>query len=115
MKNYKERYWAERAGQYNKTSWVKDEDFIDAFLRMLPQNTFNSILEVGVGTGAVAEKVVKNIGPLMGIDISEEMISNINHPKITAMIGDAQKLEFDNNTFDLIYMRNVFHYIDNPN
>ena len=42
------------------------------------------------------------------------MISKINHPNITAMIGDAHKLEFDNNTFDLIYMRNVIHYIDNP-
>ena len=69
MKNYKENYWAERVGQYNKISWVKDEDFIDAFLKMLPKKTFNSILEVGIGTGAVAEKMVENIGPLIGIDI----------------------------------------------
>jgi len=114
LKNYKENYWAKRAGQYNKTSWVKDEDFIEAFLGMIPDETFNSILEVGIGTGAVAEKVVKNIGPLIGIDISKEMISKINNPNITALVGDAHKLKFDNNTFDLIYMRNVIHYIDNP-
>ena len=113
MKNYKESYWAERAGRYNKTSWVKDEEFIDAFLKMLPKKTFNSILEVGIGTGAVAEKVVENIGPLIGIDISKEMISKINHQNITAMVGDAHNLEFNNNTFDLIYMRNMIHYIDN--
>ena len=101
MKDYEEKYWTERAGRYNKTSWVKDEDFIDAFLGMLPEQIFNSILEVGVGTGAVAEKVVENIGPLIGIDISKEMISKINNPNITAMVGDAHKLEFDNNTFDL--------------
>ena len=115
MKNYEENYWARRAVQYNKISWVKNEDFIDAFLGMLPEQIFNSILEVGIGTGAVAEKVAENIGPLIGIDISKEMISNINHPNITAMVGDVHKLEFDNNTFDLIYMRNVVHYIDNPN
>ena len=115
MKNYAENYWAQRADQYNKSSWVKDEDFIDIFLRMLPMQTFNSILEVGIGTGALAEKVVENIGPLIGIDISKEMIAKINHPNITALIGDAHKLEFDNHTFDLIYMRNVIHYIDNPN
>ena len=113
MKNYQETYWTERARQYDKTSWVKDEDFIDAFLRMLPNKTFNSILEVGIGTGAIAEKVAENIGPLIGIDISKDMISKINHPNIAAMIGDARKLEFDNNTFDFIYMRNVIHYIDN--
>ena len=114
MKNYEENYWAERAGKYNKTSWVKNVGFIDSFLGMLPDKPFNSILEVGIGTGAIAEKVAENVGPLIGIDISKEMISNINHPNITAMIGDAHKLEFDNNTFDLIYMRNVIHYIDNP-
>ena len=114
MKNYEKNYWAQRADQYNKTSWVKDVDLIDAFLRMLPQHTFNSILEVGVGTGAVAENVAENIGPIIGIDISKEMISNINHPNITAMVGDVHKLKFDYNTFDLIYMRNVIHYIDNP-
>ena len=114
MKNYEENYWAKRAGQYNKTSWVKDEDFIAAFLGMLPKQTFNSILEIGIGTGAVAEKVVSNCGPLIGIDISKEMITQINHPNITALVGDVHKLEFDTNTFDLIYMRNVIHYIDNP-
>ena len=114
MKNYEENYWAKRAGQYNETSWVKDEDFIDAFLGMLPKQTFNSILEIGIGTGAVAEKVVNNFGPLIGIDISKEMITQINHPNITAIVGDAHKLEFDNYSFDLIYMRNVIHYIDNP-
>ena len=114
MNNYKEKYWARRAVQYNKISWVKNKDFINAFLGMLPEQIFNSILEVGVGTGAVAEKVAENIGPLIGIDISKEMISNINHPNITAMVGDVHKLEFENNTFDLIYMRNVIHYIDNP-
>ena len=35
-------------------------------------------------------------------------------PNITAMVGDVHKLKFDNNTFDLIFMRNVIHYIDNP-
>ena len=114
MKNYEENYWAKRAGQYNKTSWVKDEDFMDAFLGMLPKQTFNSILEIGIGTGVVAEKVVNNFGPLIGIDISKEMITQINHPNITAIVGDAHKLEFDNYSFDLIYMRNVIHYIDNP-
>ena len=29
MKDYEENYWAKRAGHYNKTSWVKNEDFID--------------------------------------------------------------------------------------
>ena len=114
MKNYEEKYWANRAGQYNKTSWVENEDFIDAFLDILPSKSFDSILEVGIGTGAVANKVSERIGPLTGIDISKEMIAKIENPNISAAVGDAHNLKFENNIFDLIYMRNVIHYIDNP-
>ena len=89
MKNYEEKYWANRAGQYNKTSWVENEDFIDAFLDILPSKSFDSILEVGIGTGAVANKVSERIGPLTGIDISKEMIAKIENPNISAAVGDA--------------------------
>ena len=83
MKRYSENYWAKRAGQYNKINWVKNEDFIDSFLNMLPRNNFETILEVGIGTGAVANKVSEIIGHLTGIDISKEMIAKIENPNIS--------------------------------
>ncbi|MBC8256890.1 MAG: class I SAM-dependent methyltransferase [Candidatus Marinimicrobia bacterium] len=51
---------------------------------------------------------------MMGIDISLDMISKIDNPNIDASVGDAHNLQFENNTFDLIYIRNVIHYIDHP-
>jgi ubiquinone/menaquinone biosynthesis C-methylase UbiE len=42
------------------------------------------------------------------------MISKINNPKITATVGDAHDLKFESNSIELIYMRNVIHYIDYP-
>ena len=114
MKGYSEKYWADRAGQYNKTSWVKNEDFIDAYLEMLPRKSFDSILEVGIGTGAVANKVSERIGPLTGIDIIKGMIAKIDHPDITPMVANAHNLPFEDASFELIYMRNVIHYIDDP-
>jgi len=114
MEHYKEKYWAKRAGDYNKTEWVKNEKFIASYLSMLPDQAFETILEVGIGTGAVAEKMVEKLGPLNGIDISSEMISKINNPKITATVGDAHDLKFESNSIELIYMRNVIHYIDYP-
>ena len=50
---------------------------------MLPKNNFETILEVGIGTGAVANKVSEIIGHLTGIDISKEMIAKINHGHYT--------------------------------
>jgi len=114
MENFEEKYWAKRVEHYNKTNWVKNEIFIDSFLDMLPNQKFESILEVGIGTGVVADKMVEKLGPLMGIDISPDMISKIENKSISAQVGDAHNLKFENNTFDLIYMRNVIHYIDHP-
>ena len=59
MEHYDKKYWAKRAKDYNKTEWVKNEKFIDSYLSMLPNQKFETILEVGIGTGAVAEKMVE--------------------------------------------------------
>jgi len=114
MKNYNKKYWSQRSKGYDKTNWVKNKELIANFLDLLPEKNIDKILEIGIGTGAVAEIVAKNIGPLIGIDISDKMISKISNPKITALVGDAHNLEFKDKEFDLIYMRNVIHYIKDP-
>ena len=66
---------------------------------------------MGIGTGALGKIISNRIGPLTGIDISKEMISDINHSGIEAILADVQALPFNSEIFDLIYMRNVLHYI----
>jgi len=51
MKGYSENYWAKRAKQYNKTNWVKNNSFIDAFIGMIPSEKYQHILEMGLGLG----------------------------------------------------------------
>jgi len=114
MENYDKKYWAQRAGQYNKTNWVKDKDFLAAFVQLLPHRNFNKVLEAGIGTGVVAEKMAEIFGEITGVDISAEMINKINHPRINAEVGDLHNLHFQKGEFDLIYMRNVIHYLQNP-
>ena len=74
---------------------------------------YGKILEVGVGTGVIANKVVDKYGPIIGLDKSSEMMSKIENKDITTIVGDAHSLPFDNDQFDLIYMRNVIHYLEN--
>ncbi len=108
-------FWKERAEKYNKTNWVKDSHLLDAFLSLISKETaYDNILEVGIGTGAVANKVVDMFGPLIGLDKSKEMMSKIDHDGITTVVGDAHSLPFEKDYFNLIYMRNVIHYLENP-
>ncbi|MBC8197413.1 MAG: class I SAM-dependent methyltransferase [Candidatus Marinimicrobia bacterium] len=109
------RFWKKRAENYNKTSWVKDDHLLDAYLSLIPKNNiYKNILEVGIGTGVVANKVVDMIGPMIGLDKSKEMMSKIDHEGINKVVGDAHNLPFNDNHFDFIYMRNVIHYLENP-
>lgn len=109
------KFWKKRAEKYNKTNWVKDTHLLDAYLSLIPKETvYDNILEVGIGTGAVANKVVDMFGPLTGVDKSEEMMSKIDHGGITKVVGDAHSLPFEKDHFNLIYMRNVIHYLENP-
>ncbi len=114
MKDYNEKYWSQRSKGYDNTNWVRNKELITTYLDLLPKKNFHKILEIGIGTGAVAEIVANNLGPLIGIDISDQMISKISNPNITAIVGDAHNLEFKDKKFDLIYMRNVIHYIKDP-
>lgn len=68
MNKYKEKFWANRAERYYNTNWVQSDKLIDTFLGMIPKNEYESILEIGIGTGAVAEKTASNIGPLNWIN-----------------------------------------------
>ena len=114
MKNYSESYWSKRAKKYDETSWVKNESFIENFLDMISDKSFSNILEVGIGTGAVANIMTSRKGALTGIDISKEMIDQIKNDKITPIVANAHDLPFEENTFELIYMRNVIHYLEKP-
>ena len=52
MKGFSKKYWAKRAEKYDRINWVKNEEFLDTYLNMLPEKVFKKILEVGIGTGA---------------------------------------------------------------
>ncbi|MBC8213142.1 MAG: methyltransferase domain-containing protein [Candidatus Marinimicrobia bacterium] len=115
MKNYEEEYWASRSKNYNGTNWVKNDSFMDAFLSLLPTDIyFKNVLEIGIGTGAVAKELIKRVDKITGIDISEEMMSGIQNPQINTKVADAHSLPFGTTSHDLIYMRNVLHYLESP-
>ncbi|MFQ6678153.1 MAG: hypothetical protein ACE5D0_07490 [Fidelibacterota bacterium] len=50
----------ERAEKYSKIDRVKDDRLLDTFLSLLSKdNNYENILEIGIGTNAVASKVVE--------------------------------------------------------
>lgn len=77
-------------------------------------NCCNNVLEAGIGTGLLGSRVkgLLNDIELYGIDISQEMINNINDKNIYSEIflGDVEKFNFDGLKFNCIYTSFMLHH-----
>jgi SAM-dependent methyltransferase len=59
------------------------------------------VLEVGCGTGAFAERCAAELGcEVIALDSSPEMVAATSARGIEAMVGDVQRLPFEDATFD---------------
>lgn len=77
-------------------------------------------LDIGTGRGHFAVYLARLGFFVTGIDLSENMISYARQNAawhkldIDFQIGDAEKLEFDDNTFDVVVSRNLLWTLPSP-
>lgn len=88
-------------------------------LNILNPIQFNSILDIGCGTGSLIEKLIdeKPQVRVYGLDISEEMLKVAREklPKLKDLVnGEAEALPYDNKLVEVVVMVNSFNYFVNP-
>jgi len=79
-----------------------------------------NVLEYGCGTGTYAFFLAKRGAIVTGIDISNKRIEQAKQTavreqldkKITFLVMNAEAMDFDNNTFDLIFGGAILHHLD---
>jgi len=95
-------YWAARIREekYEEVYWNK-------FLENLKTTTGDLVLEVGVGEGRNAARLLSDGATYVGVDISRTMLNKArdklrtNHfEKTDLVVGDAQALPFKTDSFD---------------
>lgn len=90
-----------------------------AFLDLMELDLSKTVLEIGVGTGRIAEKTARGCRHLTGIDISPKTIErakeNLQHcPNITLICDDFIACPFQK-TFDVVYSTlTMMHFRDKP-
>ena len=121
----------ERAAAYfsaNATSWdairslhVPDGAVEDALIKIVGRKPFQAMLDVGTGTGRLLELFAPLYVRGVGIDINRDMLtiarSNLDRDGITnAQVrhGDVYSLPVDRESFDLVTIHQVLHFLDNP-
>lgn len=77
------------------------------------------LLDIGCGTGEIAQLLKKPLPntQINGIDLSLEMIKQAQNkqlPNAVFQLGDAEKLPYSDNTFDMAICSQSFHHYPNP-
>lgn len=88
-------------------------------LNELQQLDFQKILDVGCGTGEILKSITErySFAQLYGLDISEEMLKQANDKlkgTATLILGDAENITLETNSFDLLLCTDSFHHYPNP-
>jgi ubiquinone/menaquinone biosynthesis C-methylase UbiE len=97
-------------------------DLLDLIVRNLKVKTGVKILDIGCGTGLLSLKLLqKSDCVVTGVDYSKEMLDIFKdkiiklklHDRVSVSLIDANSLNFEKNTFDIVVSSVALHHIKN--
>jgi ubiquinone/menaquinone biosynthesis C-methylase UbiE/DNA-binding transcriptional ArsR family regulator len=114
-------YFAQHAAEWDRIRrlHVADTAVEGAILRTLMAKPFRSLLDLGTGTGRMLELFGSGIERGLGIDLSREMLglararldrAGLRHCSVRQ--GDIYNLELPRDSFDVVIIHQVLHYLD---
>lgn len=116
-------YWNWRSKSYPQDS-EKSPDVVHKWQSIINElvadSTGRRALDMGTGNGQLAMYLARAGFDVTGVDISEEMVSQatknaaICNLKIDFKTGDAEHLDFEDNSFDVITARNLLWTLPDP-
>ena len=95
------------------------KDDYPPILEELKKDDFEDLLDVGCGTGPMVELLASEFPDrrYTGLDLTPRMIEVANEKGIVNarfVVGDAEDLPFDDESFDAVICANSFHHYPNP-
>lgn len=128
IKEKVESYWTKRADgffnlRHDEIESKKANIWIEEIKRLLPLEKSLKILDVGCGAGFF-EIILGRLGhSVTGIDLTKEMVAKTNEmiriygldsTKVMALAKDAENLDFDADSFDVVISRNLTWTLPHP-
>lgn len=116
-------YFSKNARQWDRLRrlHVPDDAVETAMLNMMNGERFQSMLDVGTGTGTLLKLFASFYLRGLGIDMNREMLSvarvnldnaGISHAQVRQ--ADAAALPVESDNFDLVTIFQVLHFLDEP-
>jgi ubiquinone/menaquinone biosynthesis C-methylase UbiE/DNA-binding transcriptional ArsR family regulator len=118
-----ERYFAEHASRWDeiRSLHVPEREVEAAMLARAGAGPFQAMLDVGTGTGRMLELFASRYERALGIDLSPAMLAvaranleraAIDHARVR--LGDVMHLPVLRDSFDLVVIHQVLHFLDEP-
>lgn len=107
-------FWTTRAQKYNRLQWAVNDGYMESFLNAGLFNESDIVLDIGTGTGIVANELSPHVKQVCGVDISPDMLSQAAENKKQNqefILGDASCLPFEDEKFTKVTARMVFHHL----
>lgn len=128
IKERVENYWTKRADgffelRHDEIESTKAERWTNEINRLIPQGRKLRILDIGCGTGFFEVLLGRMGHEVTGIDLTEDMVLKANQmismyeldgDRVRAITGDAENLDFEDNSFDVVISRNLTWTLPHP-
>lgn len=117
------RYFSENAGDWDtiRALHVAEGAVEAAMLAAIGERRFDSLLDLGTGTGRLLELLAPLYRRAVGIDASTDMLAvaraNLDRAGVTnaqIRLGDIYHLPLSRDSFNVVTIHQVLHYLDDP-
>ncbi|NOQ32838.1 MAG: methyltransferase domain-containing protein, partial [Methanosarcinales archaeon] len=118
----KERF-GRRSGAYSKSSILSDKDHLNLIVDLTAPESSDKVLDVATGNGFLAFEFAKRVSGanVTGCDMTRDMLliaEGIQREQgidnLDFRVMDAESLEFEDESFDIVSCRFAFHHFTNP-
>ncbi|MFU8803950.1 MAG: class I SAM-dependent methyltransferase [Bradymonadaceae bacterium] len=72
-----------------------------------------TMLEVGAGNGYFSH-TFNDVFDLISLDFSANMLEMNPLPRAQKVVGDAEDLQFEDDSFDVVFCGNLLHHLEDP-
>ena len=128
IKDKVENYWTKRAESFfelrhDEIESYKSSRWLEEIKGLLPKKEKLNILDLGCGTGFFEVILGREGHKVTGVDLTEEMIAKANdmiriyglqESQVKAVVGDAEILDFLDESFDVVITRNLTWTLPHP-
>lgn len=118
-----QEYFAGIAARWDEERSLHASDAIveQAIIEAIGSTTYRSMLDMGTGTGRMLQLLGRDVERAVGLDSSHSMLAvaraNLERAEVRGIDlrqGDVYSPPFANDSFDLIVIHQVLHFLDDP-